>query len=73
MACPNCGAPFPARDKWDGWGFEYKSKANILGLPVLHVSFKYRPNHMPVPATGVLPSASLPAGSSPSHSLALEL
>lgn len=23
MACPNCGAPFPAKDKFDGWGFEY--------------------------------------------------
>ncbi len=54
MACPNCGAPFPAKDKWDGWGFEYKSRANILGLPVLHVSFKYRPNRLPVPAKGVI-------------------
>jgi hypothetical protein len=54
MACPNCGAPFPARDKWDGWGFEYKSKATILGLPLLHISFKYRPNRVPVPARGVV-------------------
>ncbi len=23
MACPHCGAPFPAKDKFDGWGFEY--------------------------------------------------
>lgn len=54
MACPNCGAPFPAKDKWDGWGFEYKSRANILGLALLHVSFKYRPNRLPVPAKGVI-------------------
>jgi hypothetical protein len=54
MACPNCGAPFPAKDKWDGWGFEYKSRTTILGLPLLHVSFKYRPNHLPVPARGVI-------------------
>ena len=53
MACPQCGAPFPAREKWDGWGFEYKTKANLFGLPLLHVSFKYRPNRMPVPARGV--------------------
>lgn len=53
MACPQCGAPFPARAHWDGWGFEYKSKATILGLPWLHISFKYRPNRMPVPARGV--------------------
>ena len=53
QACPHCGAPFPAREKWDGWGFEYKTKTNLFGLPLLHVSFKYRPNRMPVPARGV--------------------
>ena len=53
FACPQCGAPFPARERWDGWGFEYKSKAEILGLPLLHISFKYRPNRRPVVAKGV--------------------
>lgn len=52
-ACPGCGAPFPAKDQWDGWGFEYKSEASILGLPLLHISFKFRPNRVPVPAKGV--------------------
>jgi len=52
--CPGCGAPYPAREKWDGWGFEYKSEATLLGLPLLHVSFKYRPNRRPVPAKGVI-------------------
>ncbi len=54
MACPKCGAPFPAREKWDGWGFEYKSKATLFGLPIVHISFKYRPNRMPVPARGII-------------------
>jgi len=53
VACPGCGAPFPAREKWDGWGFEYKSKATLMGLPLLHISFKYRPNRAPVPAKGI--------------------
>ncbi len=53
-ACPHCGAPFPAKEKWDGWGFEYKSEATFLGLPWLHISFKYRPNYVPVPAKGVI-------------------
>lgn len=53
-ACPHCGAPFPAKEKWDGWGFEYKSEAKFLGLPLLHISFKYRPNRVPVPAKGVI-------------------
>ena len=52
-ACPSCGAPFPAREKWDGWGFEYRSEATILGWPVLHISFKFRPNRVPVPARGI--------------------
>jgi hypothetical protein len=54
FACPNCGAPYPAKDKWDGWGFEYKSEATLLGLPLLHVSFKYRPDRRPVPAKGII-------------------
>src|SRR6266699_798690 len=54
MACPHCGAPFPARAKWDGFGFEYKSKLEFFGWPLLHISFKYRPNRMPVPAKGII-------------------
>lgn len=54
MACPHCGAPYPAKDKWDGWGFEYKSKTTVMGLPWLHISFKYKPNRVPVPAKGVI-------------------
>ena len=52
--CPGCGAPYPSREKWDGWGFEYKSEATFLGLPLLHISFKYGPNRFPVPAKGVI-------------------
>ena len=53
FSCPNCGAPYPAKEKWDGWGFEYKSNASFLGLPLLHISFKYKPNRFPVPAKGI--------------------
>ncbi len=53
-SCPGCGAPYPAREKWDGWGFEYQSGLRFLGLPLLHVSFKYRPNRVPVVARGVI-------------------
>lgn len=54
VSCPNCGAPFPAKEQWDGYGFEYKSDANIFGVPLLHISFKYRPNKTPVPAKGII-------------------
>jgi hypothetical protein len=54
MACPQCGCPYPAKEKWDGWGIEYKSAASIGGLPLVHIAFKYRTNRMPVVAKGVL-------------------
>ena len=54
MACPNCGAPYPAKANWDGWGYEFRSKASIAGWPWLHISFKYRPNKTPVVARGVI-------------------
>jgi hypothetical protein len=54
IQCPHCGAPYPARPKWDGWGFEYRSTATVLGWPLLHISFKYRPNRVPVPARGII-------------------
>jgi len=54
VVCPNCGVPYPAKEKWDGWGFEYKSKTTFFGLPLVHISFKYRPSRRPVPARGVI-------------------
>ena len=61
--CPQCGAPHPALEKWDGWGYEYKSKTTLMGLPLVHISFKYRHRTqtpyktklaMPVPAKGII-------------------
>lgn len=54
VSCPQCGAPYPAREEWDGPGFEYKSKLSLLGLPLVHISFKYRPNRRPVVAKGII-------------------
>jgi hypothetical protein len=54
FSCPHCGAPYPAREKWDGWGFEYKSNITFFGLPLVHISFKYRPNRVPVVAKGII-------------------
>ncbi|MBU4487045.1 MAG: zinc ribbon domain-containing protein [Candidatus Delongbacteria bacterium] len=52
--CPKCGAPRPANEKWDGYGFEYKSPLNFFGLPLIHISFKYRQNKTPVVAKGII-------------------
>lgn len=60
--CPQCGAPWPAKPDWDGYGFEYKSKAELLGLPLIHVSFKYRANFTPVVARGWLAAGQFSCG-----------
>ncbi len=54
IACPGCGAPYPARAAWNGYGFEYRSRLTLAGLPLVHISFKYRPNRVPVVARGVI-------------------
>jgi len=54
ISCPQCGAPYPAKPRWDGWGFEYKSETTMFGLPLVHISFKYRPNRVPVVAKGII-------------------
>ena len=54
MMCPHCGAPYPAREKWDGSGYEYKSNLKIAGVPLVHISFKYTTNYRPVPARGII-------------------
>jgi hypothetical protein len=54
LTCPQCGAPNPARAVWDGWGYEYKSSFTIAGLPLVHISFKYRANRAPVIARGIV-------------------
>ncbi len=54
LECPKCGALYPYKEKWDGYGLEYKSKTVIMGLPLVHISFKYRPNLLPVPAKGII-------------------
>ena len=51
---PKCGAPHPADERLDGRGFEYKSKATLFGLPLIHISFRWRFNGTPVPAVGVI-------------------
>lgn len=53
LTCANCGAQYPAHKK-DGWGFEYKDKTTIMGLPLIHISFKYGPGGVPVPAKGIV-------------------
>ncbi|MBK1723979.1 zinc ribbon domain-containing protein [Thiocystis violacea] len=62
FTCPSCGAPYPARPTWDGWGFEYKTQTRVLGLPLLHISFKFRPNKVPVPAVGIIAIGQFGAG-----------
>ena len=60
--CPHCGAPYPAKENWDGWGYEYRSQAEILGWPLVHISFKFNPNKTPKPAKGFIAIGQFAAG-----------
>lgn len=62
VTCPQCGAPHPARELYNGHGFEYKSAASIAGIPLIHISFRYLPNRRPVPARGVIAIGQFAAG-----------
>jgi hypothetical protein len=37
--CPHCGVPFPAKIKFGGRGFEWRSKQTFYGYPLIHVAF----------------------------------
>jgi hypothetical protein len=52
--CPHCGAPYPANHAWNGWGYEYKSKATLLGLPLVHIAFGRDKNGKLRTARGIL-------------------
>jgi len=52
--CPKCGAPAPYKKEWKGYGYYWKSKACILGMSLVCISFRYKKNRMPVPAVGII-------------------
>ncbi len=52
--CSACKARYPANKLEEGWGYQYKSKRTVLGIPLLHISIGYRPNGVPVPAKGIV-------------------
>lgn len=39
VVCPHCGAARPADHNWKGTGIEWKSRATVLGIPLVHVAF----------------------------------
>jgi hypothetical protein len=39
QSCPHCGAPFPWKKEWNGWGREWKSKATLFDIPLVHVAY----------------------------------
>ena len=62
VVCVKCGCPYPGWEQWDGYGFEYKSATTIAGLPLIHISFKYRANRTPVVAKGIIAIGQFAAG-----------
>ncbi len=39
VSCPHCGAPRPAPKKWIGTGIDWKSRAKVFGIPLIHIAF----------------------------------
>lgn len=54
VTCPHCGAPSPARQKWGGWGYEWKSPQSVGGWPLIHVAFGRDENNKLRVAKGVI-------------------
>jgi len=54
QACPHCGAPRPGLAEFQGWGFEWKSKATLFGIPLVHVAIGRDRNHRMRVAKGIV-------------------
>jgi len=39
VSCPHCGAPYPARLVWKGWGVDKEIGPRIFGYPLVHIAF----------------------------------
>jgi len=52
--CPQCGAPRPAQREWAGEGYEWKSKWQWMGGPVVHIAFGNGRDGRPRTARGVI-------------------
>ncbi|GMU53473.1 MAG: hypothetical protein AMXMBFR33_26190 [Candidatus Xenobia bacterium] len=37
--CPRCGAPKPTQQSFRGWGYEWKSRQQVAGWPLIHIAF----------------------------------
>jgi hypothetical protein len=39
FSCPHCGAPRPARQDWNGEGYEWRSATSLGRWPLVHIAF----------------------------------
>ena len=60
--CLHCGAPYPHKPVWDGYGFEWQTQSTLFGLPLIHISFKYTKRLRPKVARGILAIGQFSAG-----------
>ena len=52
--CPYCSTSISDKTKPKAWGYEYKSKAHLWGIPLLHICFLYHRKCLPIPARGII-------------------
>jgi hypothetical protein len=54
LSCPHCGAPAPARRRWTGTGYEWRSRAEFRGWPLVHIAWGRDANGRRKVARGVI-------------------
>jgi hypothetical protein len=52
--CPHCDAPRPGQAQWHGEGFEWRSRAQWMGAPVVHIAFGNGADGRPRVAGGLI-------------------
>ncbi len=52
--CPHCGAPLPAQKDWQGWGYEWRTKTQIYGYPLIHIAYGRDQNRKLRVAKGII-------------------
>ncbi len=53
-SCSGCGAPFSSKKPWRGFGIDWKTKATIFRIPLVHVAVGLDAHGRPLVAKGVI-------------------
>ncbi len=52
--CPQCGAPYPGYPRWYQAGYEWRSQAEVCGIPLVHIAWGRTPEGKLRVAKGII-------------------